>query len=357
MKRRTRLILWIIASLIYVLIYFGVGGPSRLFSVYSFGFLEDPSRFLSSPNTSVSDYVSSMHELSPLWVTYIDILQTVTGEYDIWRYLIPTPLIITILSLAVLNNVRARYKWIISLAIVAGPLGIIGYSFVFARDAIDIILMITFLLILRTSLRRDRDYHFSIFTAFSFIFWLHHYTFWPMFAATVGVLTVLSHWHTGATIKYSSLVSIFTPFFIYDVVATIYFGSLSTLIALLREGTSDLITVITTFYYGQFISIPTGSVIVPGPEGPHPAWMPEMLYLAYIIPLTAILLVVLWEYKSKIRMLLSGQVAGGLSTPSLLFIAVVVGATATTGIYIIRGYLYRVFVFWPVVLPFILWIA
>jgi hypothetical protein len=187
---------------------------------YLFGFILEPSEIAYNPDLSLHYYLGQMHKQSIVFVVFSEIMQEVSGTFVSWFY-IPGALIVSILCLALYRSVDFNHRLAVGAVAVVGPPGLFGYIFVLSRDFIDIALILTWLLAIRTIIKRDLNrISFLTTMVFSVLLWLNHYSFWPLFAIAVVVASILLK-----ELHPVNILGLLFPFALYAAPARIFIAS------------------------------------------------------------------------------------------------------------------------------------
>lgn len=302
----------------------------RSYSPYFYGFLVSPTA--GGTERKTLRYINRMHEVSPFYTTASDVFQAFTGAQLEWIYF-PGAIIIGVLVYALLPaDISAPTKLLISLSSIIGPVGVFGYYYGLTRDAFDMILLLTFLLIFYILYRTGRGfrYLFPTIVGFSFLIWANHYSFWPLFALIIGLWSL----HFSRIKLYQVAIGLLAPSIMLVDTVGIFISS----IAFITEmwGQRNILV------FGGRVQILDWYQFV-GPLGREsPVWLPEYQYGA--IAVTLAVFAVLYIY-SLIRSQTYDPRDWTATRRSIYLVGVAAGVYSV--LLIIRGYLYRAIIIWP----------
>jgi len=344
---KTSIILCSFLVVLFSVQYTKLGVPGTIYGPYNFGHVTDPynveyiNEFLTTQN-----YVSEQHKKSLFYISLINIIQSITAVHYDW-YQIPGLFIILLLVFAWISPFKLKLRSLITFAAIAGPVGIIGYTYVFNRAAIDIILFFTCFLLLSIAYRSSSNSippTIILFT-FSLIIWINHYSFWPFFFFCTVVLVILKYRSETKMRILSQFAVLFSPFLLYAFPSNIFTRSLVVL------STIDLS--FESIFSAKSNTIPDQATIVTGISNVEPDWIILVTYGSYILPLTLASLV--WFYTLFAthhpinRDFLDKFLYSSEFRP--IFIATSLGFILTSTLYIAIGFSYRILIFWPIIIP------
>ncbi|WP_206043020.1 hypothetical protein [Haloferax volcanii] len=332
LRRKMRLICasWAIIIIISIL---RLGNVLRSYSPYFYGFLSDPTGTAIEHTTL--NYIHRMHLLSPIYTAAVDVMQVMTGTTITWLY-IPGAIFIFLLVFSQLpRDMPMGLRAGVSTAAILGPAGLFGYYYVFSRDAIDMILLLTFISIIFLIRKRKMGLKFSFitFVLFSSLIWLNHYSFWPLFALTVLFISLSAPEYR----VYHALIAISSPVVFAIEPAKIFVSSA----ALISTRGFDL-SLLTSF--GGAESLPSKMMVVGRIGNRSPAWMPTYQYLG----LGAILGIFVSIY--GIRLFRDLRQSKELTTQRQMFLAVGLSSAIYASLLVFRGYIYRASILWPLII-------
>lgn len=308
-------------------------------SAWNFGFLLSPDDIRTlNPSYPAHLYISEMNSRSLLYTRLVRILQ----EFGYSKpYKLPASLIIFTMVSSLLKGVRLGKRLVFSFLSTYGPVGVLLYTLKFGRQSVDLILLITFLLMVRIVLQRDRSNYCSILICvFSFLMYINHYSVWPFFALVAAHLGFITGWNENKTIirfiYYSSITILplaiyFSPFVRIISQVPLIIRTLQNII-LGADSPLDI-----EYAYTIENSIPAFK----------PEWMPEYQYVTYFSLI--IVFILLWFYiASKTENSILDDLAG---VDGMLLVSVSGALVIVSFIYVIIGFSTRSVALWPVVFP------
>ena len=345
MDRRLFGIIVLCTTSIVLFIYHSHGFPSSVFGPYIYGFLVEPFTVPHSNPLRIEAYIANQHRQSPLYISFVNVVQEMTG-LTIWWLAVPAAAVIGISIIALLRNVPLLFRILVAIVAIGGPVN--GLSYSFGRNGLDILLTFTFVIFVFVTVRNKRPRLVGLAGGVAaLVLWLNHYSYWPFFIGFAVTLLVIPHcFNLKSKNVYVAFVFLFVPIGVYTFPFRTYISATLSASALLAKP-EKLLQQFLIFAGGQSAS---GSfeMYTNVPTQPSPDWVPFLMF-GYLIAVAMLCLFWLWVHRddmfrlSRWKKLLRRR-------PYQFFFGVVAGLLTVVPLYLVIGYIYRVYVFWPLVI-------
>lgn len=320
-----------------ILFFLGVAAipfllPNSSVGPWDFGFLAVAP---ANPSTSVGNYISNMHIQSKMTVNIYSVINELTG-LGRTMILIPGVIFLAMLAYAGLPKTRRDIRILSTFVIVAGPVTILTYTWRFRRDGVDLIIILLALLSV-IILERYRSLGVWVVLAAASIFlWFNHYTIWPFFviiAVSYLVLSSIGRTRTKRAVGGSGMV-LFAPFILNLEPAYVFINSV---VAIFYVGIPSFTRLFAAGFRGVSID---AAMFVTYNRPDVTAWMPEAAYGIYFLCLSA----------------LGAHYIGNsirsrdfqLHPRRCILIATMIAFLVVAPLLVVRGYVSRVVVLWPI---------
>ncbi|WP_152418786.1 hypothetical protein [Haloferax volcanii] len=265
--------------------------------------------------------------------------------------LFPMGFVIGILVFSILKGQPNPIRIAGSFAAVLGPISILPTVFFFRRASIDLCIILSVILLLSQAKSNDKTFTPIIYVASCIILWFNHYTSWPFLAVLIFIHSILSKSENRYSIP-SAALAVFTPIILYP---NPFFAATPYLTRIFTDGFSEIIKSALTLFGGR-LAVPQSGIQVSGAASPQPSWLPELSILLLAISLMVMGLMVVY------LILISNESPESSYKPNFiqffgqnpLLLSVSIAFSATTFIYLVAGYLTRVFIFLPVLTPILI---
>ncbi|WP_172795751.1 hypothetical protein [Haloferax sp. Q22] len=214
------------------------------------------------------------------------------------------------------------------------------YAYSLSRGAVDIILLQTIILLLIVSLR-NKKYNLMAVTVGSggIIIWTLHQSVYPFLVILLCSLTIFNWTDSGKRQFPITVAALTVPITIFPEPFRVYVSSAIAVSRALLDPTTGI------SLYGS--NLDAVEMVVSSPPSLPPAWLGPIIYVN--LSICTGLLIVTWAI---IRHFKPESILTQLSehrTQVTIAVAIATGGTAI--LYIIRGFTFRAFVFWPIVFP------
>jgi len=317
----------------------------KYYGPWFYGYVTGPEEFIGLERmTSVESYVISMSDKSIIYRSLIETYEIVLGTNYTWVLLPVGAFVISIYAYSYFTDIQYKYRLLFVFATVAGPFGVILYTYSIGRDAVDLVLIFTFLSIVKISYKYNQRLFALSSIVFSFIFWLLHYSFWPFFILTVmciGILDVRDHYSSFV----AAVVATVSPLAIYAPPVFVFISSINSIKFRSLFAEESLQSKVRTLEATSIDGLSDSTVSVLQTTNSEPPWMPEIQYI--LLFLLCVLLVTIWGYSAL-------KVDKHYGVERKLLFSLGIAFVGTTILYTVRGYLFRSVVFWPLVFPIFL---
>jgi len=293
----------------------------------------------------IEAYIANQHRQSPLYISFVNVVQGVTG-LTIWWLSVPAAAIIGISIVALLRNVPLLFRILVAAVAIGGPVN--GLSYSFGRHAIDLLLTYTFVVFVFVAVRNKRPRLVGLAGGIAaLLLWLNHYSYWPFFIGfTVTLLVTLCYFNLKLRNIYVAIVLVFIPIGVYTFPFRTYIAATLSASALLAKP-EKLLQQFLIFAGGQSAS---GSfdMYTDVPIQSTPSWVP-LLQFGYLLAVTMLCLFWLWVHRDDVFSFNGWKRLLRKRSHQFLF-AVVAGMLTVVPLYLAIGYVYRVFIFWPFII-------
>lgn len=317
----------------------------RVFGPYEFGFLVEPAT--TAVKLRTEGYIDSIQERSPIAVLIFRVMQALTGMTYRWLA-IPGVLFSIPMVYALLRPVRRDLRLLSVGAAIGGPLILMPYFYNFRRDAIDILILLSIVVVLlRVDTHRLRRIYGPLVFLGSGFLWLLHYTVWPFFAVFTVVFSILASQEGTLRTRTMILTPAFVllPWAISAIPAVIYLSSIPILLSLDVTNLTDLI-----FSFGGSTAIDL--------KGQTITWdrPSENRFWSRVNNVASVLLFGAFGVLTTAHVLRDRHKAAVLTTDRrrMVLVAVAGAFAVTTALYVLRGYIFRGVYFWPIALSLLI---
>lgn len=346
-SQRTKLAI-ILVSLGFAVIYYFTRGNVSPHGPFTYRIIVDPASVSEGP---IKQELRNAFRRLPLWIAGIRSIQAIV-DFDIRILKIPGIVFTSVLIYSCLQPLPKPRRIIVTFASIAGPLAAITYTFQFRRYYLNISIMLIFILLIFIFDERSlHNYFLPLIAVFTGIMWWNHYTFWPFFAVFSFMYAFLS-----ARVQSNSFIVvalIIAPLMLYLRPAEAYVRVLPALIAAILAFDISDPSSIFSLSKGQNPNVEFFSHTIPSYPGTSPTWLSLTLHTLYLLPIILLCLVWICNNRGLLRFY-HGRLSTRMNlhdTTRVVFLSAAVAFLTTSMIYVFIGFLFRVFTFWPIILP------
>jgi len=246
--------------------------------------------------------------------------------------------IIATLVYALLRPLPKPTRIFATTVVISGPIATIFLSYSLSRDALDIVLLLTLALLLLVANRtNDRSLMSVVVAASGLIIWTLHQSVFPFLVFMLLTFAILPRTEQVKPSFPLVIVALSLPIVIFSEPFKIFVGAITAVIAAIQDPSIGL------SLFGANTASLKMTVTTPAPVPPE--WLEPVVYGTLGV-VTGLLFGAWLMIRSRTPEPVGAQLADYRTQHTLSVGFAFVG---TTVLYIIRGFVFRSFVFWPIV--------